>query len=76
METINPCRQFLFCLRVNEIPNKTFILESQRPFICSAGLPDVPNVDAAIQGGGGQQEMLQRTPGYIRHRPSHINTSF
>ncbi len=40
------------------------------------GLPDVPNVDAAIQGGGGQQEMLQRAPGYIRHRPSHINLSF
>jgi hypothetical protein len=40
------------------------------------GLPDVPNVDTAIQGGGGQQEMLQRTPGYIRHRPSQINPSF
>jgi len=27
---------FLFGLRVNEIPNKTFTLESHRPFICSA----------------------------------------
>ncbi len=26
---------FLFGLRVNEIPNKTFILDSHRPFICS-----------------------------------------
>jgi hypothetical protein len=25
---------FLFVLRVNEIPNKTFILDSHRPFIC------------------------------------------
>jgi hypothetical protein len=25
----------LFGLRVNEIPNKTFILDSHRPFICS-----------------------------------------
>ncbi len=31
METINPCSQFLFGLRVNEIPNKTFILDSHRP---------------------------------------------
>jgi hypothetical protein len=35
METINPCSQFLICLRVNEIPNKTFILDSHRPFLCS-----------------------------------------
>jgi hypothetical protein len=27
---------FLFGLRVNEIPNMTFILDSHRPFICSA----------------------------------------
>ncbi len=27
---------FLFSLRVNEIQNKTFILDSHRPFICSA----------------------------------------
>jgi hypothetical protein len=28
---------FLFSLRVNEIPNKTFILDSHQSFICSAG---------------------------------------
>ncbi len=27
---------FLFALRVNEIPNKTFILDSHWPFLCSA----------------------------------------
>jgi hypothetical protein len=26
---------FLFALRVNEIPNKTFLLDSHRPFLCS-----------------------------------------
>ncbi len=35
MEIINPCSQFLCSLGVNEIPNKTFILDSHRPFICS-----------------------------------------
>ncbi len=29
---------FLFAFRVNETPNKTFILDSHRPFICSAGV--------------------------------------
>ncbi len=33
METIV---NFLFGLRVNEIPNKTFLLDSHRPSICSA----------------------------------------
>jgi hypothetical protein len=28
---------FSFGLRVNEIPNKTFLLNSPRPFICSDG---------------------------------------
>jgi hypothetical protein len=35
METIILVVNFLFGLRVNEIPNKTFILDSHRPFICS-----------------------------------------
>ncbi len=29
---------FLFCVRVNEIPNETFILDSHRPFICSVAV--------------------------------------
>jgi hypothetical protein len=39
METVNPCSQFinfLFGLRVNEIPNMTFILDSYRPIMCSS----------------------------------------
>ncbi len=36
METIIPVVNFLFGLTVNEIPNKTFILDAHRPSICSA----------------------------------------
>jgi hypothetical protein len=36
-KTINPCSQFLIWLRVHEILNKTFILDSHQPFICSVG---------------------------------------
>jgi hypothetical protein len=35
MEKIILVVNFLFALRVNEIPNKTFILDSHRLFLCS-----------------------------------------
>ncbi len=36
METINPVVNFLFGFTLNEIPKKTFILDSHQPFICGA----------------------------------------
>ncbi len=42
METI--LANFLFVLRVNEIPNKTFTLDSHRPFICSEGVKSFINI--------------------------------
>ncbi len=39
METINPCSQFLICFESEWDSNKTFILDSHRPYLCSVCCP-------------------------------------